>query len=70
MGYVLSHVKFEGGLSISGIRNEATTNKKLELEIKKFLKKSNVSEPACPLYFNPCCAGHDLSHVRAFQNDR
>jgi hypothetical protein len=35
-------VKFEDGLSISFLKNRATRHKNLELEILKFLKKSNV----------------------------
>jgi hypothetical protein len=40
--FILLHVKFEDGSSISFLKNRATRYKNLELEIVKFLKKSNV----------------------------
>jgi hypothetical protein len=47
--FILLHVKFEGGLSVSVLKNKATRHKNSHLEIVKFLKKSNVLNG--PLYF-------------------
>jgi transposase len=42
MHFVLFHVEFQGGSSISVLKNRAAHHKKLQLEIEKFLKGSNV----------------------------
>jgi hypothetical protein len=42
MRFVMLLVKFENGLFIPVLKNEATRLKNFQLEIEKFLKKSNV----------------------------
>jgi hypothetical protein len=54
MHYILLYVKFEDGLSISVLKNNAIRHNSLQLEIIRFLKKSNVfahfiSHPDCGL---------------------
>jgi hypothetical protein len=48
---ILLYVEFEDGLSISILKIRATHPKKLQLEIKKFLKKSKCRHP--PIFSNP-----------------
>jgi hypothetical protein len=45
MHFTLLHVKFEDVLSMPVLKNRATRHKNLQLEIVKFLKKSNVLKP-------------------------
>jgi hypothetical protein len=50
MHFVLLHVKFEGGLSISFLKNRATRYKNLELGDCKVSKKVKIFKRR-PLYF-------------------
>jgi hypothetical protein len=60
--FILSHVVFEGRLSISNLKNRAIYHKHLHLEIVKFLKKAKVFKGRLPtlfhtpLFFKPCIA--------------
>jgi hypothetical protein len=49
----LFHVGFQGGLSISVLKNRAPCHKNLHLEIITFLKKSNMFKPRPPTLFHP-----------------
>jgi hypothetical protein len=50
---ILLHVRFDDKLSISVSKTRATRHNNLQLEIVKFLKKSNVFKGRAPLYFTP-----------------
>jgi hypothetical protein len=49
--FILLHVEFEDGLSISVVKAKTTRRKTLQLEIVKFLKK--VKRPAAYFILNP-----------------
>jgi hypothetical protein len=42
MHFIMFHVDFEDGPSISDLENKATRRKKVQLEIVKLLKKSQM----------------------------
>lgn len=46
MNYILLHVKFEDGLSISVLRNRVTSYKIFKLEAEKFLKTLTFKTPS------------------------
>jgi hypothetical protein len=51
--FILHHVEFEDGLSISVLENRAACHKNLQQEIKRSLKSQICSNAARPLYFTP-----------------
>jgi hypothetical protein len=60
-------MEFEDGLSTSVLKNKATCNEHVYLEIENFLKKSTVFKPRPPTLFHTLSRGRrsrTMKHVR------
>jgi hypothetical protein len=74
MHFILPHVEFEDGLSISVVKNKATCHKKLQLEIDKVFKNGQLRPPTWSILpaapFWNACVSSSRSRVRASLKDR